>query len=525
VSATDQARLLLTELISAGVTDLVIAPGSRNGPISLAALDAERANLIKIQVRIDERSAAFTALGIAKVTKRKVAVVVTSGTAGAHLLPALIEAAQCDLSIIAITADRPTELVNTGASQTIEQLQLFSSVTSNVVDLLSDWPAEMWQNEIKVALTKPGVLHLNPRFSEPLIPTSTWEVPKIEAKATSMVEPKLSAAELLNNKRGIVIAATDQISHAVEIATALNWPLFAEPAAISHPNLVSHSPLTISKLAEQVEVVVSVGRVGLARSVTSVLNTKPRVAVKLPTLITKAKTIAGATGELDLTNLETTDASWIELWLQHATAVSTIVDGVLNESELSGIAVAQVILDKLTATNSLHVAASLSLRDLDFMMKSNQLGLLTANRGVNGIDGIVATAIGAAIAWQHAGNGQSYCLLGDVALLHDLTSLTIPATEEFPNLRLVVVDNNGGGVFSTIEQRGVAGFERVFGTPHQANLATLLSGFGIDVTEIDSTSALDQIFITKPGLSAVVISGINRDVEADIRKALVNLTR
>ena len=119
MSATQQARTLVIELIKAGVTDLVIAPGSRNGPISLAALAAANEQKLNVTVRIDERSAAFTALGLAKVTNRKAAVVVTSGTAGAHLLPALIEAAQSDLPLVAITADRPTELINTGANQTI----------------------------------------------------------------------------------------------------------------------------------------------------------------------------------------------------------------------------------------------------------------------------------------------------------------------------------------------------------------------------------------------------------------------
>ena len=159
------------------------------------------------------------------------------------------------------------------------------------------------------------------------------------------------------------------------------------------------------------------------------------------------------------------------------------------------------------------------------MMQPNKIGLVTANRGVNGIDGIIATATGAAIAWQRQGNGQSYCLLGDVALLHDLASLTIPKTEKLHNLRLVIVDNNGGGIFNTIEQQGVAGFERVFGTPHQINLAQLLSGFAINVIEITSVAELDKIFIEMPGISAVVISGIDRNAEADIRKLLVNSTR
>ena len=270
---------------------------------------------------------------------------------------------------------------------------------------------------------------------------------------------------------------------------------------------------------------VSVGRVGLARSITAILNSKPRVAVKVPTLITQAKTISQSPGELDLKDLVKSDQKWIKVWQHEAQEVSKVIDSTLKQANLSGLGVAEILLKNLTSTNLLHVAASLSLRDLDFMMQPNKIGLVTANRGVNGIDGIIATATGAAIAWQRQGNGQSYCLLGDVALLHDLASLTIPKTEKLPNLRLVIVDNNGGGIFNTIEQQGVAGFERVFGTPHQINLAQLLSGFAINVIEITSVAELDKIFIEMPGISAVVISGIDRNAEADIRKLLVNSTR
>lgn len=525
MSATQQARTLVIELIKAGVTDLVIAPGSRNGPISLAALAAANEQKLNVTVRIDERSAAFTALGLAKVTNRKAAVVVTSGTAGAHLLPALIEAAQSDLPLIAITADRPTELINTGANQTIEQLELFKAVTQNVLDLASDWSAQLWETKLQAALAKPGIVHLNPRFVEPLVPQDDWQLPEFDLQSAKSELPQLAAADLLNFKQGVVIAAGDQIAHAEQIAASLNWPLLAEPTSSSHPNLISHSPLTAAKLADQIEVVVSVGRVGLARSITAILNSKPRVAVKVPTLITQAKTISQSPGELDLKDLVKSDQKWIQLWQHQAQEVSKAINSTLKQSNLSGLGVAEILLKNLTSTNLLHVAASLSLRDLDFMMQPNKIGLVTANRGVNGIDGIIATATGAAIAWQRQGNGQSYCLLGDVALLHDLASLTIPKTEKLPNLRLVIVDNNGGGIFNTIEQQGVAGFERVFGTPHQINLAQLLSGFAINVIEITSAAELDKIFIEMPGISAVVISGIDRNVEADIRKLLVNSTR
>ena len=214
MSATQQARTLVIELIKAGVTDLVIAPGSRNGPISLAALAAANEQKLNVTVRIDERSAAFTALGLAKVTNRKAAVVVTSGTAGAHLLPALIEAAQSDLPLVAITADRPTELINTGANQTIEQLELFKAVTQNVLDLASDWSAQLLETKLQAALVKPGIVHLNPRFVEPLVPQDDWKLPEFDLQSAKSELPQLAVADLLNFKQGAVIAAGDQISHA-----------------------------------------------------------------------------------------------------------------------------------------------------------------------------------------------------------------------------------------------------------------------------------------------------------------------
>ncbi len=522
MSSTAQARTLVTELIAAGVTDIVIAPGSRNGPISLAALATPG---LTTTVRIDERSAGFTALGLAKVTKRKTAVVVTSGTAGAHLLPALIEAVQSGVELIAITADRPKDLVNTGANQTIEQLELFLAATKNVVDLDSSWSADMWRNEIQLALQQPGVIHLNPRFNEPLLPTDQWQGPEVSTAPNPVKPEKFVATDLLAGKRGLVICSGDEINHAGEIAQKLNWPLIAEPTGTLHPNLISSGALVAARFTDQVEIVVTVGRTGLARGINSLINTKPRIAVKVPTALTNVTALAQSNGELELDSLSAIGHEWLNDWQDQASELRTKIDELVSSSSLGGLDVAATLLANLKSQNLLHAAASLSLRDLDYLMKPNSIGLITANRGVNGIDGIVASAIGAATAWQRTGGGQAYCLLGDVALLHDLASLTIPSTESMPNLRLVVVDNNGGGVFSTIEQRGVTGFERVFGTPHQVDLANLLGGFGIAVTVISNKAQLASIVTDSPGLSAVVISGVDRDAEADLRKQIVNLTR
>lgn len=522
MSATAQARTLITELVSAGVTDLVIAPGSRNGPISLAALATPALN---VTVRIDERSAGFTALGLAKVTNRKTAIVVTSGTAGAHLLPALIEAAQSDIELIAITADRPKKLVNTGANQTIEQLELFLAVTKNVVDLDDSWPAEMWQNEIALSLKLSGVVHLNARFNEPLLPSDSWQGPTTRTAPSIREAEKLVAADLINNKKGVVISSGDQVKHAGEIAQKLNWPLIAEPASTVHSNLITNGALTANKFSEQIEILITVGRVGLSRITNTLINTKPRIAVKLPTALTNVSAVRQSTAGLELESLTAIGHEWLNAWQDEAEPLHQAINGILQTSALGGLDVASSLYQNLTSQNLLHVAASLSLRDLDYLMQPNSIGQLTSNRAVNGIDGIVASATGAAIAWQRNGGAQAYCLIGDVALLHDLASLTIPATEAVPNLRLIVIDNNGGGVFSTIEQRGITGFERVFGTPHRANLIKLLRGLDIPVTEITNKSQLNQIYSDQPGISAAVISGVDREAEADLRRQLVNLTR
>ncbi len=245
----------------------------------------------------------------------------------------------------------------------------------------------------------------------------------------------------------------------------------------------------------------------------------------MPSALTNLDAIMKTTGSLDSSKLTAESHDWLNRWQDCASEINDQVSATLNAADLSGLHVAYLLLENLKSSNLLFVAASLSLRDLDYLMRPNAIGMLTANRGVNGIDGVVATAIGSALAWQRNGGGQSYCLLGDVALLHDLSSLTIPTTEELPNLRLVVVDNNGGGVFSTIEQRGVSGFERVFGTPHRADLTQVLTGLGIPTIEISQKLDLPKIFNESTGLSAVVITGIDRDLEADLRKQLVNLAR
>ncbi len=524
MTATDTARSLLTQLIANGLTDLVIAPGSRNGPISLAALDAQDSGQLRVHTRVDERSAGFFALGIALLTKQPVAVVVTSGTAGAHLLPAMIEAAENDSPLIAITADRPVKLVNTGANQTVEQLNFFAAATKRVLDLDSEQDAPSWQTSLTKFLADGvyGPIHLNARFKEPLLPTNSWK-PRLK-KFRVPLQPvnKLVAGSILNGKKGVVIAGHGDSGHAAKIAAKLNWPIFAEPSSMCvSPNLIAHAPLTILSMAQEVEVVVTTGRAGLSRGINQLLSSKKVVSVNLPTRISNPAAILHSTGELELTDLEQFDSSWLDKWLNQGQKVSRLVQDTLTNAPLSALHVTNLLNNSLTQNDQIHLAASLSLRDFDYTLHGCVAGSITANRGVNGIDGIISSSLGAASIWNQSAQHQSYALLGDIALVHDLSSLVIPSTDVVPQLRLIVSSNNGGGVFSTIEQNGVAGFEQVFGTPHDLVIAEVLQALGIKTTVIKNKSELELVLQTPALISAAVIEGLDRAVEAKLRAELV----
>jgi 2-succinyl-5-enolpyruvyl-6-hydroxy-3-cyclohexene-1-carboxylate synthase len=217
VTATDTARAVLTELIEAGVTDVVIAPGSRNAPLSFAAYDAAAAGLVRLHTRIDERSAGFLALGLTKNGNRA-AVICTSGTGVANLHPAVLEAVHAGVPLVAVTADRPARLRGTNANQTTDQLGIFGPLV----------PTQDATGELDLSRLRP--VHVNVPLDEPLLPEDRWRPEIVAGPAPKPVVLALMV-RLPTGPRTVVVAGDDAGPQARQLAESGGWPLLAEPSS------------------------------------------------------------------------------------------------------------------------------------------------------------------------------------------------------------------------------------------------------------------------------------------------------
>jgi 2-succinyl-5-enolpyruvyl-6-hydroxy-3-cyclohexene-1-carboxylate synthase len=527
------AEGLIDALLATGVKNFVVSPGSRNGPLTLAIAAASEKKLANLSVRLDERSAAFVALGIAIKTKVPTVVVCTSGTAVANLLPALVEAHYSDIPLIALTADRPKSQINTGVSQTIEQENIFSKVTKINISLDSNLDSpERCQQVAREVITKlaqmPQPAHINLHLSEPLVPQAKFQfrqANEFEIRQDNFIE--LTAN--FKNKRGLIIAgATAQSLDAYvnDLAESLNWPLIAEPPSLAQVNRISHHPAVLSALPDELkpEALLLVGRVGLSRAVVRLIS---EVENKIYLAAPKAlDAISGALVTSDLAKIEPIKNSkdWLNLWLE----VSQKAAAAVLKKKYTHTDILQVITNlflSVVDNSHIHLSASLVARDFELMLtqpvakKMAERGItLSMNRGVNGIDGVVSTAYGLALAEP---NRQHYCLLGDVAALHDLGGFVLPKGETAVNLHFVIVNNDGGGIFSTLEQAGVENFERVYTTPHGLELDKVLSQLGVRQV----APGANQEIKSAPGSSAQVFNVEPQEKIKEIREEIYSLVK
>ena len=499
--STALARVLVDELVRCGVTEAVIAPGSRSAPLALAFLGEPR---IRLHVRIDERSASFLALGLAKASGRCVPVVCTSGTAAAAFHPAVLEADASHVGLLVLTADRPPELRGTGANQTIDQLGLFGGAVRLFAEVGVPEPVPgqvaYWRSLAgrAYAAALDGPVHLNLAFREPLVPGGGDEWPESlggraggAAWVTVSRAPAAAAdlAALLGGaipEHGVVVAGDGAADPAatVALAQATGWPLLAEPTSGARcgPNAIPAYALLLADAqfaAEAPEVAVTVGKPGLSRSLLGWLGRAGTQIVVDPhsrwadptrtaAFVVPAVPIgAGSAG------------AWLRRWHRAGAAAAAAIDAVLDgEGVQTEPGVARELGRRALAGSLLLTGASRAVRDLDMCLPARADLRVLGNRGVNGIDGVVSTALGAALAHQRNGGGPAYALLGDLAYLYDRNGLVLGPDEPRPDLTIVVVDNDGGGIFSMLPQAGVEGFERVFGTPHGVDLAADAAAVG-----------------------------------------------
>ena len=535
--ATALATSLVEELAGHGLTDACLAPGSRSAPLALALHSHPG---VRLHVRIDERSAAFLALGIGRVARRPAAVVCTSGTAAANLHPAVIEAHHARVPLLVLTADRPPELRDTGANQTIDQLKLYGSCVRwfcevGVPELRDDAPA-YWRSLAARAWAEatglgapPGPVHLNVPFREPLLPLEAGEgrssrhandpIDTVRAPSPRAVE---WLAELVNRTpRGVLVAGDVDLDPQplLQLAQAAAWPVLAEPTSNlrAGPNAVStsHHLLATEAFAEQhrPDAILVAGKVGLSRPLLALLGSgAPQVLLDRDGawLDPARLTPRVITGDPALTAAEVTAriqprarSLWLDSWLDAEAKARHALDALLDAADEPSEPRAARDLAALAPDGALLVAgSSMPIRDLHFTMRPRHGLRVVGNRGASGIDGFVSTAVGAALAHD----GPAFALAGDLSLLHDQNGLLIAPGEPRPDLVLVVVNNDGGGIFSLLPQAELSdGFERLFGTPHGVDLAHVATTAGCGYQRLERATDLAGAVKAPQGIHLVEV--------------------
>lgn len=561
--ATDAAAALLRALVDHGVRHVVLSPGSRSQALALVAAELERAGRIRLHVRIDERVAGFTALGIGRETRTPAAVVCTSGTAVANLLPAVLEAHHAGVPLLLLTADRPPELRGVGANQTTRQPGLFAPHVRYDADL--PVPVEtdddgtaassgMLRAVARDALAaargdagRPaGPVHVNLPYREPLAGTvPAW----LTASSAAGDAPTARADEsgalyqggggigdadaarsdplpfvLERGPRTIVIAGADAGPAAEELAHVGGWPLVAEiVSGARFGRALVHGYrglLRDPELGGRVQRAVVFGHPTLSREVVQLLS-RPDIEVLAVRGPGEPLNLNGATIGVDAVAVDEgpTDREWLGAWMRasHEAAVdlsppapdaaglSSAEPGERLGAIATEVAVLRAPLDRTGLVDAVWRAtwphdrlvfgSSRLVRVADAVLGGKKVPV-HANRGLAGIDGTVATAMGIAAASQTGGApGVTRVLLGDLALLHDVGALLLPAAEAEPRIQVVVGNDGGGTIFDGLEVAQVAGDEamrRVLYTPQEVRLEQLALAYGWEYRRITTRSALDQ---------------------------------
>ncbi|MFF0265250.1 2-succinyl-5-enolpyruvyl-6-hydroxy-3-cyclohexene-1-carboxylic-acid synthase [Kribbella sp. NPDC004536] len=541
--STAFATVVVDELIRNGVREAVVSPGSRSAALALALAAADRDGRLRLHVRIDERTAGFLAIGLMRGSGLPVPVVTTSGTAVANLHPAVLEASHSGLPLVVLSADRPPALRGSGANQTTDQLKVFGSAVRLFHEMGTPvreiGQVAYWRSQVARAMAvatgarsaDPGPVQLNCPFSEPLVPTEgpDWPEPltgRSTGPWTAVHAANAQPAAVAPGPRTVVVAGDGASQAARLVAEAGRWPLFAEPSsrARTGPAVISAYRLLLqaSTLADEIERVLVFGHPTLSRPISKLLARPDlEVVVVSPTghWPDPARRAASVVTGLTVTAADPTD--WLARWQDADQAARPAIDKVLADG-LSGPRVAALVGEAAGADGMLVVASSNPVRDLDL---APVVPIRTiANRGLAGIDGTISTAVGAALA----NAGPTYALIGDLAFLHDSNGLIIGPDEARPDLRIVVVNDNGGGIFSTLEQgdpNHATHFERVFGTPHNVDLSALCAASGTPYTLVRTVDELRAALApTVAGLDVVEVR-LSRDDHRPLSQSLVEALR
>ena len=501
----------VVDVLAHNVTDVVLSPGSRNSPLAYALLERGE---IQVHVRIDERSAAFTALGLARVQRRPVGVVMTSGTAVANAYPAVIEAHMSHTPLAVISADRPESLVGTGASQTIWQQAIYGRYASTQqVTTLDD--------AARISFADPQV-HINVAFDIPLVPhelsAATGVLRRVGpgqlATGVKAVEVDHGVVDLDLSRDTLVIAGDE----AWDVPGLELVPTIAEPTAPTpyhqvHPlaaRFFTQAQVAISHdggdfaASTKPEQVVVVGHPTLHRDVLALLADPDIEVIGLSRsdIFTGRPTRRGSRANITGQPSDT----WLKICEAAGEVGADTVRSTLQDPAFgfTGLHVAAAVCDTLGVGDTLVLGSSNPVRDASLVGLPFDGVDTYAARGAAGIDGTVSQAVGVALATQQLRPTEvraprTVALLGDLTFLHDVNGLLIGPDEIRPgNLTIVVANDDGGGIFEALEVGAPqlrSQFERVFGTPHGVGVDKLAHAYGAIYRRADSVATLNDVLV------------------------------
>lgn len=546
---------LVDEWARCGVTDAVVAPGSRSTPLAVALADDDR---LRVHVLIDERSAGFFALGLGLASGRPPVVLTTSGTAAVELHPSVVEAHHSRVPLLVCTADRPPELHHVGAPQTVEQARLFEGAVRWAFEpgVADEEAAHTWRSVGARAVamassspTGPGPVHLNLAFREPLVAAAgplpagrphdaPWHAPS----ALPREPPADVVAELAGyNRKGLILAGAGagEPEAVQELGRSLAWPVLADPrseARLPAPVTVAAADALVRSrgftTANRPDVVLRLGAPWASRKVAEWLagldvpqylvdphgawldpgRSATTVAATDPTRLCRA--VLGA-------EPRPAPPEWLRGWRRAEAAAQAAFDATLaGQRSLTEPAVARTVAAAVPAGSALVVSSSMPVRELEWYAQPRHGLRVFSNRGANGIDGVVSTAMGVASSWP----GPTTALLGDLAFLYDVNGLLAPPSGVDAPCTLVVVDNGGGGIFSFLPQAAELAperFEQLLGTPHGLDLYEVAKAHGAEASLATSVAQLSEAAAAPPEAGVrVVVVRTDRSANVDVHDKL-----
>lgn len=543
----DQAMLnirwcmaLLDGLVSAGVTQLVISPGSRSTPLVIAA---DRHPALHCHVLVDERSAAFFAMGMARYPMLPVALVCTSGSAPANWFPAIVEASQASIPLVMLSADRPWELQACGANQTIDQIKLFGDHVRAFHALPTAEPSTLSLRKLhnlgRQAVTESlwpdaGPVHINMPFREPLVPADCdLELPEIEVSVPLTPNMLVRDEELaflhksVSGQHGLILcgAGVGDEGFAAEVtrlAAKLDCPILADPlsdlrfGAHDNSRIISHYSLFLAAdmAVNEADWIIRFGAMPVSKALQTYLaasNSQQFVVDhrgRWPDPLNQATQVLHAgpavlCQQLIQLDLQPAVSAWCTAWLGQETHSEQLLESAEYAQPAEALVIQQ-LLASLPEQSLLFSGNSTAIRYLDsYSGKSDQALQIAGNRGASGIDGNVSTFLGLVTAFE--GQGKAVAVMGDLAFFHDMNGLSAASGLDAV---LIIINNNGGGIFEQLPQKHLPGFDKYWRTPLDLDYRHVADLYGLPyhkIKHIDQFSTELAQALAEEGVSLIEV--------------------